>query len=352
METSMACVTPLRLAVALRGAGWHPAAGSGPDGAPADLGSSARWSALIEESERGKLDFVTLEDAPSDDPQPEPLELALIAARVAAASKRIGLIPAVTGPPATQISTAIADLDRASAGRAGWLAGPGPTSAAVDEVAEVRRWWQVREDAELAADPAGPARSPQGRPVVVARANQDGSSPAAAAPGGADAGDGDPGRPYRFAAAAADLLLISPVDDSDIRPIVAAVRAEESRVGRSAPAVRIFADLVVLLADTEAAAAERQARLDDRHGSAFTADAAVFVGTPSRLGRLLQVWQQAGLDGFRLRPATLADDLPAITRGLVPSLQENDAFRRGYEVKNLRALLGLPRPVDLSLADR
>lgn len=60
----------------------------------------------------------------------------------------------------------------------------------------------------------------------------------------------------------------------------------------------------------------------------------------------MQELTKTGLTGFRLRPAVLGHDLPAITRGLVPELQRRDAFRRAYEAETLRGLLGLPRPTN------
>jgi alkanesulfonate monooxygenase SsuD/methylene tetrahydromethanopterin reductase-like flavin-dependent oxidoreductase (luciferase family) len=53
----------LHLAVALDGAGWHPAAWREPDARPAELLTAAYWADLVAEAERGRLDFVTFEDA-------------------------------------------------------------------------------------------------------------------------------------------------------------------------------------------------------------------------------------------------------------------------------------------------
>jgi alkanesulfonate monooxygenase SsuD/methylene tetrahydromethanopterin reductase-like flavin-dependent oxidoreductase (luciferase family) len=103
---------------------------------------------------------------------------------------------------------------------------------------------------------------------------------------------------------------------------------------------------VVFLDETQAKAAERKARLDERGGAAFNSDAAVFVGTPAQLADHLLDGRRAGLTGFRLRPGALPDDLEAITRGLVPELQTRGAFRRAYEAATLRGLLGLPRPTN------
>jgi hypothetical protein len=53
----------LHLAVALDGAGWHPAAWREPDARPAELLSAGYWTDLIAEAEHGLLDFVTIEDS-------------------------------------------------------------------------------------------------------------------------------------------------------------------------------------------------------------------------------------------------------------------------------------------------
>jgi len=401
----MACVTPFRLAVALDGAGWHPAAWREPDARPQALLTAAYWTELAQEAERGKLDFVTFEDSlapgseraepshPADpaDPGHRPdlvvgrLDAALIAARVAPLTSRIGLVPTVTTshPEPFHISTAIATLDYVSSGRAGWRPQIGRASEAghfgrrddldpaelLDEAADVvevvRRLWDSWQDDAIIRDadtgrfldrdrlnyidfegrffsvkgPSITPRPPQGQPVVVASAT---STPH-----------------YRFAARSADVVLVTPSDEDDVRLIVGAVRAEESALNRLAgapdpgtagsetrPPLRIFADLAVFLDDTEAAAAARKTRLDDLAGASFNSEAAVFVGTPNQLVHRLQAWQRAGIEGFRLRPGALPHDLHAITRAVVPALQENDAFRRGYEARSLRALLGLPRPAN------
>ena len=53
---------PLHLAVALDGAGWHPAAWREPDAQPDRLFTAAYWVGLAQRAERGLLDFVTIED--------------------------------------------------------------------------------------------------------------------------------------------------------------------------------------------------------------------------------------------------------------------------------------------------
>jgi alkanesulfonate monooxygenase SsuD/methylene tetrahydromethanopterin reductase-like flavin-dependent oxidoreductase (luciferase family) len=142
----------LRLAVALDGAGWHPAAWREPDARPDELFTARYWVDLVTESERGLLDFVTIEDslgqqrpgfpavlargddppyppalARGDDPPYPPalvqgrLDAVLIAARVAPLTQHIGLVPTaiVTHTEPFHLSKAIATLDYVSGGRAG-----------------------------------------------------------------------------------------------------------------------------------------------------------------------------------------------------------------------------------------
>ncbi|MET1074068.1 MAG: FMNH2-dependent monooxygenase, partial [Umezawaea sp.] len=50
--------SPLHLAVALDGAGWHPAAWREAGARPRELFSGRYWTDLVQEAERGLLDFV------------------------------------------------------------------------------------------------------------------------------------------------------------------------------------------------------------------------------------------------------------------------------------------------------
>ena len=125
--------SPLHLAVALDGAGWHPAAWREPDARPRDLLTAGYWLDLVQEAERGLLDFVTIEDAlalQSADPfRPDErtdqvrgrLDAVQIAARVAPLTEHIGLVPTaiVTHTEPFHLSKAIATLDYVSTGRAG-----------------------------------------------------------------------------------------------------------------------------------------------------------------------------------------------------------------------------------------
>jgi len=378
--------TPLHLAVALDGAGWHPAAWREPAARPTELLTGRYWTDVITEAERGLLDFVTLEDGFSvqsarADRVVGRLDAVLVAARVAPLTRHIGLVPTVvvTHTEPFHIAKAIATLDYASNGRAGVRVrvSASPAEAALfgrrdlpdvnladrddpavralvaglfDETADyvevIRRLWDSWDDDAEIRDAAtgrfidrerlhyidfagdyfsvkGPSitpRPPQGQPIVSAL--------------------GHGTVPYQLIATSADVGFVTPADADHARRIVAEIGAARL----AADPVRVFGDLVVFLGPTEAAAVERRARLDDLAGVAYTSDATVFAGTAAQLADLLIDWRQAGLSGFRLRPAAIPDDLEAITRDLVPELQRRGAFRTAYQAGTLRGLLGLGRP--------
>lgn len=389
----------LHLAVALDGAGWHPAAWREPVARPRELLTAAYWTDVVTEAERGLLDFVTIEDAlglqsshftePDDrtDQERGRLDAVLIAARVAPLTRHIGLVPTVvaTHTEPFHISKAIATLDYVSTGRAGLrvqvsarqheaahfgrrtfprfgvdeLGTPAVRALtaelfeeAADYVEAVRRLWDSWEDGAEIRDAAtgrfidrdklhyidfegrhfsvkGPSitpRPPQGQPVVSALAHQS--------------------VPFQLVARSTDVGYVTPHDAGEARAIVQEIRTEQATAGRAAEPLHLFGDLVVFLDDDPAAATARRDRLDDLAGHPYSSDAKVFTGTPAQLADLLQEWQSAGLSGFRLRPAVIGHDLPAITRGLVPELQRRGAFRTAYEADTLRGLLGLARPAN------
>jgi len=137
---------PLHLAVALDGAGWHPAAWREAGAQPERLFTAGYWTGLARQAERGLLDFLTIEDGldlQSDDPgAPDArrdrvrgrLDAVLIAARAAPATRHIGFVPTAitTHTEPFHLSKAIATLDYVSGGRAGIrvqvAARPGPAA--------------------------------------------------------------------------------------------------------------------------------------------------------------------------------------------------------------------------------
>ena len=396
---SSAPVSPLHLAVALDGTGWHPASWREPAARPRDLFTAGYWADLVAEAERGLLDFVTFEDGLGlqsshfgeldgrTDQVRGRLDAVLIASRVAPLSRHIGLVPTViaTHTEPFHISKAIATLDYVSTGRAGLrvqisarpheadhfgrrafppidlaeLASPAGQERlndhfdeAADYVEVVRRLWDSWEDDAEIRDAAtgrfidrdklhyidfeGRHFSVKG-PSITPRPPQ--GQPLVTALGHQSV-------PYRLIARQSDVGYVTPHDTAEARAIVAEIRAEQEAAGRAGDTVHVFGDLVVFLDDDPATAAARKERLDALDGAALTSDTRIFAGTAAQLADLLEEFAAEGLTGFRLRPAVLGHDLPRITADLVPELQRRGRFRTAYEADTLRGLLGLARPVN------
>ena len=382
----------LHLAVALDGAGWHPAAWREPSARPGELFSAGYWADLAREAEAGLLDFLTIEDSlglQSGDHAGRVrggLDAVLVAARIAPLTKSVGLVPAAvtTHTEPFHLSTSIATLDYVSEGRAGWRPRISPARAeaahfgrrefprvtadnlahpavaahlrdlfdeAADAVEVVRLLWDSWEDGAVIRDlPAGRFVDREklhyidfeGRwfsvrgPSITPRPPQGQPVVAALAHGPL---------PYAFAARACDVVFVTPRDAPHAADISAEVRKAELHAERPRLALQVYADLAVFIDQAPGAAAARKRRLDDLDGAEFGSDCAVFAGTPGELADLLPEWRQAaGLDGFRLRPGALPHDLEQITRALVPELRRRGAFRAAYAESTLRARLGLPRP--------
>ena len=388
---------PLHLSVALEGAGFHPGAWRHPTARPQELMTAAYWADLARTAERGLLDFVTIEDSfgiqssrrsgpdTRTDQVRGRLDAVLIASLLAPLTTHLGLVPTAvtTHPEPFHLASAFATLDFVSGGRAGWrpqiswrpdearLVGTRtfPTfdardpddparvasvadlfDEAADAVEVVRRLWDSWEDDAIIKDQStgrfidrdklhyvdfegryfsvkGPSivpRPPQGNPVVAALAHST--------------------VPFRFAARSADVVFFTPADEADIARWVHDIVSAQSFVGRTGAALKLFADLVVFLDDTDHEAAQRVAHLDALDGYPYRSDAAVFVGTPTRLAQQLLAWQAHGIDGFRLRPGVIGHDLDAIVDAVVPELQRHGAYRTDYEPGSLRERLGLARP--------
>jgi alkanesulfonate monooxygenase SsuD/methylene tetrahydromethanopterin reductase-like flavin-dependent oxidoreductase (luciferase family) len=400
LEIMSAASPAVHLAVALDGAGWHPAAWREPRARPAELLSAGYWVDLIREAERGLLDFVTIEDGLGlqsarhleqdwrTDQVRGRLDAVLIAARVAPLTSHLGLVPTavVTHTEPFHISKAIATLDYVSTGRAGLrvqvTARPHEAAhfgrrtfpaldladrsspqvqdlvadlfdEAADYVEVLRRLWDSWEDdaeiRDVAAgrfidrsklhyiDFTGAHFSVKG-PSITPRPPQ--GQPVVSALGHASV-------PYRLIAGSADVGFVTPRDAGHAAAIVAEIRDAQQAAGRAGENLHVLGDLVVFLDEPGGeSGAERKGRLDELAGYPYASDATIFTGTAAGLADLLQDWQASGLSGFRLRPGAIPQDLHAITGGLVPELQRRAAFRHSYESTTLRGLLGLGRPAN------
>lgn len=309
----------VRLAVALDGYGWHRQAWRMTltrDPGVGSVLSGRYWSTLAATAERGLLDFLCIDDALTPQPgrraQLSPGRLVgradavMTAARVAPATRHIGLMPVatVTHTKPDQVARAIAGLDAVSHGRAGWQA---RVSASAHEAALFGRrdWPGGRDLFDEATDF-----------VAAARLRWDGPQPVVAALAHAQ-------RIYEFASAATDLVFVTPRDDEDLLAILAEVR----RVPGPTPLV--YADVVVTFGgDTD-----------------FGSDASIVDGTAAQVAELILRWHDLGADGVRLRPAVHLTDLPTIVDDVVTLLQTAGRFRTAYQDgETLRTRLGLPAP--------
>jgi alkanesulfonate monooxygenase SsuD/methylene tetrahydromethanopterin reductase-like flavin-dependent oxidoreductase (luciferase family) len=390
----------LHLAVALDGAGWHPAAWREPDARPAELFTAGYWVDMVRQAERGLLDFVTIEDGlrfQSDHPfEPDErtdrvrgrLDAVLIAARVGPLTEHIGLVPTaiVTHTEPFHLSKAIATLDYVTKGRAGLRI---QVSSRADEAAHFGR----REFPVLRREDYAGVVNPQWRQQLLDRFDEaadyvevlrrlwdsweddaeirdaatgrfidrhklhyidfegrwfsvKGPSITPRPPQGQPivAALAHQSVPFQLVGRSADVGFVTPHHTGQIDQILGEIRTAQEQAGRAAETVHVFGDLVVFLDADTATAEARLRRLDARAGADYRSDALIFAGTSNDLADLLADWHHSGLSGFRLRPGTLPHDLLQITDHLVPALQARGLFRPAYGSGTLRDLLGLPRP--------
>ncbi|MFG2026073.1 LLM class flavin-dependent oxidoreductase [Streptomyces sp. NPDC048825] len=353
----------LHLSIELDGTGHHPA-DAGPTAPP----TAAHWPDLVRLAEQGALDFVTFGDAPAPPPDGsgdsgDRLDAVAVLARVAAMTSRIGLVPTVTTTHTEPFhtSTALANLDFLSDGRAGWqvdvsttgarAVGRFPRAAAAELWAEAtdtaefaaRLWDSWEDDAETGdtatgrfterdrrhhTDVDGPHFSAR-RPPMVPRPPQ-GRPPLAVA---LDVHDSD--GQWELAASHADVVLLDADQPATARLARAALQHRTAEAGRDPDALRVLIRVAVDLGGGSGPGPH----------SIPPADTVRFTGTAADLAGLLADWHAAGgADGFHLLPASAPADLPAVVHELVPPLRERGIFRADYTGRTLRDHLGLPRP--------
>jgi alkanesulfonate monooxygenase SsuD/methylene tetrahydromethanopterin reductase-like flavin-dependent oxidoreductase (luciferase family) len=375
----------LHIAVALDGAGSHPGAAAEPNAPGVKVLTARHWVDQVAHAERGLFDLVTIEDShrlPStpctavstgSDAGSGRLDAIMVACRVAPVTRHIGIV-AMASTTLTEpflLSTQIATLDYVSHGRAGWqvdvltdpraagYVGPRAVPAAdarfaeaADHVEIVRRLWDSWDDDAEIRDAAtnrfidrervhyidyeapglrirGPSitpRPPQGQPIVATLV------------------DGEATR--QLAASSSDVAFLAAPDVKGLRSEADALRTAAAAAERDPAQLRLLADVDVVLDSDRGAARERRARLAARTrkqpGAAPTR--LDFTGSSAELAERLIEWSEAGIDGFRLRPATVAHDLPAIAGSLSDELQARGVLRTTYRQATLRGLLGLGRP--------
>lgn len=372
----------IHLAVALERAGWHPAAWREAGLSPRAFTAPRPWADQVRLLDRAGVTLATIEDAlaltdrSEDAADPDPrrlhgrLDAVLLASALAPLTQRIGLVPTVTTTHTEpfHVATGIQTLDFASTGRAGvrLVVGGSPAERAnfgrrgeidletgfreAGEVADAlgRLWDSWQDDAIIRdaatgrfvdadrihnVDVAGEffsitgasivPRSPQGRPIISVLAHQT--------------------VPYRLAAEHADAVFITPHDADAATGILAELDQAAAELRRSPERLRVFADVVVLIEETPAAARDALARLDDLAGSEFRSDARLIAGTPPEVADHLRALAETGIDGVRLRPARQPADVVAIAERLTPLLRATRLLRDD-DAATLRGRLGLARP--------
>ncbi|PJE98180.1 FMNH2-dependent monooxygenase [Streptomyces carminius] len=330
------------LAAALDGLGSHPAAWRRADVPPTELFDPGRIVAMARLAERGMLDFVTLDDQFPSAPEPGHLHGALDAwlalTHAAGHTTRLGLFPTgvAHGDPAVMAARAVT-LDRIAAGRGGWR----PRVALSDEerrraTADPERYAAFTEERFAQADAFVAAVAEfwdswrEESLTDVRRVEPDGRHPGASLYARVPTpASGRPltavlahfSTPYRLAARHADIVFVTPFDREDVVAIRAELAGLCTELRRVPTPLTVLADLNVILAETDSEAAARKRELD--RWVPFSSDAATFTGTPDKLADLIEEWHRdGGVDGFRIRPAVLSEDLTATVEGLVPLLRE------------------------------
>lgn len=347
------------LAIELSGTGTHPASWRRADSRAEELFTPAYWVDAVTAADRAGFEFAFLPDsfALQADGARGRLEAVAVAARTAAVTERIGLIPQVpvTHTEPFHASKAIASLDYATHGRAGWevVVSPGAKQAklfgrkaeqddrslwreAGDGIEVVTRLWDSWEDDAEIRDTGtgrfidrdklhyidfegeyfsvkGPSitpRPPQGQPLIAVRADD----------------------PYAtdVAVRRADLIRIAAPDLRAAAERRNTIRAAASAAGRDPDTLRVLLDVEVHLAET-AAAANAEVRQLDEWSAPDTPASIRHIGTIDTIREVVQqVRRERAADGAVLRPLALAAFTARLPRPLLTA----------------RGRLGLDRPAN------
>ncbi|SHK49637.1 Luciferase-like monooxygenase [Pseudonocardia thermophila] len=336
-------MTVLHLAVELDGDGAHPAAWRRAQHGPSELLTARRTERVARRAENAGFTLATFDDAITP-PGAGPLgRIGAVerAAFVAPLTTSIGLAPVVatTYTEPFHVASQLASLDHASLGRAGWVVaagtephrawgrppvtGDGLAREARDAVTVARDLFDSWGDDAAIRDVTtgryldraqlhyidfvgetysvkGPAivpRPPQGHVVVIA--------------------------PHGL------------IPDPDVALVTTPQRVPDAPL--------TFLELEVAL-DTDVPAEERLAALDAHTPWPRT-------GRPRHVGSAESLVERlrglAGtVDGVRLHPLVLDEDLPVLSARVLPALFESRTATRPRAGASLRTTLGLPRPAN------
>ncbi len=353
--------------VALDGAGAHGAAWRWP-GAVDDLVSADRLVGLARIADAGGLDLVSLDDTLDPPPPGGPawprLDALLALARVAPATRHVGLLATVTTTHTEpfHVSKNAATLDLVSGGRAGWRVGVSTTAEgarrfgrkgvqptadlyaeADDAIEVVTRLWDSWEDDAVIRDVAtgryvdrdklhyidfegpffsvrGPSitpRSPQGQPLVAIEA----AHPAALA----------------LAARRADLVLLTAPDLAGAARQRAEVRHQTEAAGRD-PAT------VTVLLQVRVGEPSRRAQLDQLGGAGRFAGLDVVGAAATVADTLAAAVSDSVVDGYLVAVDVLPGGLEWFVDEVASRWRAAGLLRPGGGT--LRDRLGRARPAN------
>ncbi|WP_329112578.1 LLM class flavin-dependent oxidoreductase [Streptomyces sp. NBC_01353] len=352
----------LHLAVEIDGDGAHPAAWRRAAHAPGESLTPRRLARVAAVAENAGFTFVTLDDSllPPGSGADTVGRVGAVerAAFIAASTGALGIAPAVATTYAEpfHVSSQLASLDHVSTGRAAWWVTTEESAEAArawgrprvegaealarearDAVRVVRDLWDSWEDDAVVRSVAtsryldrdrlhhidftgetytvkGPAivpRPPQGRPVVIARTG------------------------------------LVPPELIDISLVDGATPEEVGEAAAGAGAPLAFAEVEVALDTPRESARERIADLE-RHApweppSPRDGDRLRYTGSASGLVAFLEELGRH-VDGVRLHPLVLDEDLAVLSRLVLPELFARRIAARPLPGTTLRTALGLPRP--------
>jgi alkanesulfonate monooxygenase SsuD/methylene tetrahydromethanopterin reductase-like flavin-dependent oxidoreductase (luciferase family) len=295
----------MHLGIELGGAGHHPGAARWTGQDPVAAAGVRHHLALVLAAARRGLDFVALPD-PGLAGEPDALALAT---RIAPLAGGVGLVPAVPAPgvdPAA-LAAAVAALDAASSGRAGWQ----------PQVAATGSWAHAEDTIERVSELQ--ARSGGQRPLVVLRADDPAALPVVA----------------RWA----DVVRVAAPGLDAADAARARVRAAVAAAGRDPDEVAVMVDVEVHLAADRYRAQADLVHLDAIEAPADTTEPSAMrvLGTPADIADLIGTTIRLGAaDGITLLPLVLPADLRRIADDLIPLLAGRGLLRTGWS--------GLHRP--------
>ncbi|HEY1973006.1 MAG TPA: LLM class flavin-dependent oxidoreductase [Pseudonocardia sp.] len=338
----------MHLALEIDGDGAHPTAWRRAAQPPGQLLTPARWRTVGRAAENAGFTLVTVNDGMlppnSTDGPVGRIGAVERAAFVAASTSVLGIAPVVSASYAEpfHLSSQLASLDHISAGRAGWIVdvSPGRETArawgrplvpdaaahrreARDSVRVARDLWDSWEDDAVIRDVATSRYLDRDRLHYI-----DFTGDTFAVKGPAIVPRPPQGQLVVFAPAG-----LLPDDQVDVTLVT-----EPRRAGTPLT----FAELEVALDTPAVTATERVADLA-RHGPWPDRGRRRYTGPADGLVRLLT--ELAGrVDGVRLHPLVLDEDLGVLSRRVLPALSLAEVINRPVPGASLRTTLGLHRP--------